>query len=177
LYGFDHVARLIPADAWDNPSPNPGWTARSVLGHVTAIQRHMEALVRGTTSTMNPMVDPHRHAGDDPYRTWADARDAILEALDHEGVLQREVDNWNGRQKVDFMVGFNVGDTTIHAWDLARAGGVDDRLVPELVERVYAGFSRIADSMRGPMMFGDAVDVPPDADLQTRLLGLVGRRA
>ncbi len=176
LYGFDHVARLVPEDAWGNPSPCEGWTARHVIGHVTAIQRWMESLIRGTEAPMNPMVDPDRHAGEDPYGAWSGARDGMLEALDHDGVLQREVTNWNGPQTVDFMVGFNVGDTTIHAWDLARAAGVDDRLVPELVEKVYAGFSRIADSMRGPMMFGEAAAVSDDADVQTRLLALVGRR-
>ncbi len=176
IFGFDHVARLVPADGWDRPSPCDGWTARHVIGHVVAIQRWMESLIRGTEAPMNPMVDPDRHAGDDPYAAWASARDGMLEALDHHGVLQRQVTNWNGPQTVDFMVGFNVGDTLIHSWDLARAAGVDDRLAPELVERVHAGFVRIADSMRGPMMFGASVDAGPEADPQARLLALVGRK-
>src|SRR5678815_1363785 len=91
IYGMDHVVRLAPAGAWDNASPCEGWTARHVIGHVIAVQRAHEALVEGRRRPMNVMVDTDAHAGDDPARTWADARDAVLAALDRPGVLRRVV--------------------------------------------------------------------------------------
>ena len=32
---FTDRVRAVPADAWDNPSPCEGWTARDVVGHLT----------------------------------------------------------------------------------------------------------------------------------------------
>ncbi|MEZ5248064.1 MAG: TIGR03086 family metal-binding protein [Ilumatobacteraceae bacterium] len=175
IYGFDHVA------LWRDPTSGTSRRRaragpRHVIGHVLAIQRYMEALVRGTRPTMNPMVDPHLHAGDDPYATWAAARDGVLEAVDHPGVLHRVVTNWSGPTSVDDMLGGNVADTTIHAWDLARALGVDDRLDPACVARAYDAAVERGDGLRAGGMFGPAVEVPDDADPQSRLLALTGRR-
>ena len=32
---FTERVRAVPEDAWDNPSPCEGWTARDVVGHLT----------------------------------------------------------------------------------------------------------------------------------------------
>jgi uncharacterized protein (TIGR03086 family) len=177
LYGFDHVARLAGPDDWDRPSPCDGWTARHVIGHVLAIQRYMESLMRDTPVTMNPMVDPHLNAGDDPYGAWAAARDGILEAADQPGVLHRVVQNWSGPTAVDDMLGFNVADTTIHSWDLARALGVDDRLDPACVARALANVEPVAERLRAGGMFGAPVEIGAGADAQVRLLASTGRSA
>jgi uncharacterized protein (TIGR03086 family) len=177
IYGFDHVARMATPADWDRPSPCEGWTARHVIGHVLAVQRYMESLVRGTPVTMNPMVDPDRNTGDDPYAAWAAARDGLIEALDQPGALHRVVQNWSGPTAVDDMIGFNVADTTVHSWDLARALGVDDRLDPACVARALANAEPVAERLRAGGMFGASVDVPSEADAQTRLLALTGRRA
>jgi hypothetical protein len=71
---------------------------------------------------MNPMVDPDRHAGADPIGAWATTRDSVLRALDRPGVLDRVVSTMQGDQRVDDMIAFNVADTTVHNWDLARSG-------------------------------------------------------
>ncbi len=176
LYGFDHVARLAGPDDWDRPSPCDGWTAKHIVGHVLAIQRYFEALITDTEMTMNPMVDPDRHAGDDPYGAWAATRDGVLSAVDRPGVLHRVVKGWSGPTSVDDMIGFNVADTTVHSWDLARTFGVDDRLDPACVERALANVTPMADALRAGGMFADRVDVGDDADMQSRLLAITGRR-
>ncbi len=175
LYGFDHVARLAGPDDWDRPSPCEGWTARHVVGHVLAIQRYFESLVNGTEVTMNPMTDPDRNAGDDPYAAWAAARDGVLAAVDQPGALHRVVQSWNGPTAVDDMIGFNVADTTIHSWDLARALGGDHRLDPACVARALANVEPVAERLRAGGMFADPVEIGDGADAQARLLALTGR--
>jgi hypothetical protein len=70
---------------------------------------------------------------------------------------------------------FRVFDTTLHAWDLARALGTDENIGPELVDEVLA----IVDNGPPGMGFGIAalgvaeVSSPP----QVRLLDLTGRTA
>jgi uncharacterized protein (TIGR03086 family) len=177
LYGFDHVVRLVPKEAWDKPSPCAGWTGRSVIGHVIAIQRYMEAALDDHDPPLNPMNDPHRHAGDNPVAAWAAARDGILDALDRPGILHKTVKTFNGHQVADEMIGFNIADTSVHAWDLARAAGVDDRLDLDLVDRILTRLEAIPDDkLRSPMVFGPKVDVSPYASKQARLLAHTGRK-
>jgi uncharacterized protein (TIGR03086 family) len=178
IYGFDHVVRLVPKDAWERPSPCSGWTARSVIGHVIAIQRYMEASLDDRDPTMNPMADPHKHAGDNPAAAWAATRDAILNALDRPGILHKTVKTFNGQQVADEMIGFNIADTTVHAWDLARATGVDDKLDLDLVDRILTRLEAVPDEkLRSPMVFGPKVDVSRYASKQARLLAHTGRQA
>lgn len=177
VYGLDHVVRLAPADGWSRMSPCEGWTAQHVLGHVIAIQRYFESIITGSAVTTNPFADDTSvYAGPDPAQAWADTREAMLALLDHDGVLGREVEAFGRPGTVDGVIGFNVGDLTIHSWDLARTFGADERLDPLNVARVLATLEPMGDAMRRPGIFGPRVDVAADADPQTRLLTFTGRR-
>ena len=177
LYSMDHVVRLVHDGAWDEPSPCEGWTGRHVLGHVIAMQQFYVASIDGRPPPMDPMTDPHRHAGERPAAAWAEARDAVLEAVDRPGVLASVVRTHGGPSSVEDLIRFNVVDTTVHAWDLARATGVDDRLDGGLVERCLAlldeARAEAPDSL--DLGFGPAVAVA-DLDRQARLLAATGRR-
>ncbi|GAC1569440.1 MAG: TIGR03086 family metal-binding protein [Candidatus Dormibacteria bacterium] len=64
----------------------------------------------------------------------------------------------------------------LRAHDIARVVGVDTRLPDELTAGLWEGLSPRADQWRALGVFGPAVAVPDDADLQARLLGLTGRK-
>ena len=76
------------------------------------------------------------------------------------------------------VLGFRIGDLTLHAWDLATAVGGTEELPEALVEKVWADLEPLSDNIATIGIFGDGPsgDVPEDAPLQTRLLDLVGRR-
>jgi|1186.fasta_scaffold160031_1 uncharacterized protein (TIGR03086 family) len=176
LFSMDHVVRLVPPDAWDNPSPCDGWTARHVVGHVLATEAYYVACIEGHAPPMDPRKDPDRHAGPDPAAAWAHARDAVLAAIDDPGVLDREVATFTGRQRVEEMITFGIVDATVHSWDLARAAGVDDRLDAGLARRCLDIVDPVLDTLRRGGVFA-----PPTAtaasDDQSRLLAALGRRA
>ena len=67
-------------------------------------------------------------------------------------------------------------DTLIHGWDIAQATGQNTRLQPDLVEVCMPIAEQITTMARGSGAFGDDLGAAPDADPQTRLLALVGRR-
>ena len=67
-------------------------------------------------------------------------------------------------------------DVLIHGWDLAKATGQNTKLDAGLVEACWEVVTPQAELLKGSGMFGDDVEVPPDADPQTRLLALLGRR-
>jgi uncharacterized protein (TIGR03086 family) len=73
-----------------------------------------------------------------------------------------------------------VGDVFIHTWDLARATGLDESLDADQVQRMLDSMGSIPDEvLRTGGMFGPRIDVPADADDQTKLLAFreLGRRA
>jgi uncharacterized protein (TIGR03086 family) len=178
LYSMDHVVRLVDATSWDAPSPCEGWSARHVLGHVVAMQHYFTACIDGRPPPMDPMTEPDRHAGERPAAAWAEARDAVLEAIDRPGVLDEVVDTMADPVRVDDLIRFNVVDTTVHSWDLARAAGVDDRLDPGLLGRclVLLGEAGAGDASPPALGFGPPVGAQA-ADDQATLLALTGRRA
>ena len=70
-----------------------------------------------------------------------------------------------------------ASDYLIHAWDLARAIGADEKLDTELVEVVYEKAKPIEEQLRASGLFGSKVTPAPGADRQTELLAVYGRVA
>ena len=59
--------------------------------------------------------------------------------------------------------------------DLSRATGQNDRLDPGFCARLLGRMESMEQVLRASGQFGARVDVPDDADAQTRLLGFIGR--
>jgi len=72
--------------------------------------------------------------------------------------------------------GFLSFDQVVHGWDLARAIGQDERIEPAEVSRIAADVRGMGDTLRSSGACGPALEPPPDADPQTRLLCELGRR-
>ena len=68
-------------------------------------------------------------------------------------------------------------DVLMHGWDLAVAEHQDTRMDPSLVEACSAVIEPQLDQLKASGAFGIEVAVPPDADPQTRLLAVLGRKA
>lgn len=64
----------------------------------------------------------------------------------------------------------------LSAYDLALVIGADPTLPPALVAGLWEQLAPVADQWRELGIFGPNIDVPDDADLQSRLLGLTGRQ-
>jgi uncharacterized protein (TIGR03086 family) len=75
------------------------------------------------------------------------------------------------------FLGMRVGDALLHAWDLSRAIGADDRLAPDLVGEVWTSMAPMAGFIGQTGFFGSGPsgEVGEDAPLQDRLLDLSGR--
>jgi uncharacterized protein (TIGR03086 family) len=68
-------------------------------------------------------------------------------------------------------------DLLVHGWDIARATGQDARLDPDLVRACLPIAEQLATQFRSAGVYGENLSVGADADPQTKLLALVGRRA
>ena len=70
---------------------------------------------------------------------------------------------------------FFTADVFMHTWDLARATGQDEALDPGRCAQLLDGMQPLDDLLRSSGQFGPRVDVPDDADVQTKLLAFIGR--
>ena len=68
-------------------------------------------------------------------------------------------------------------DVLIHGWDIARSTGQDTSLLPDLVDACWEMLEPQLEQLQASGAFGTAIPVGDDADAQTRLLAVLGRRA
>jgi uncharacterized protein (TIGR03086 family) len=168
---FTERVRAVPADAWENPSPCEGWTARDIVGHLTE-------WIPGFFGSQGLEFPEIPSVQDDPVGAWETVQATLAKALADPPTASRQVETPFMKQSlaetVDMIV---IGDVFTHTWDLARATGQDETLDGDQAERMMAAMGSMPEeALRADGMFGPAVDVPADADTQTRLLGYLGRR-
>jgi len=160
----------VPDDGWANPTPCEQWTARDIVRHVVSSQGMFLGFIGEELGDI-PSVD------DDPVSAWDAARAKVQASLDDPGRAQTEYTGFTGTSTFEEGVGrFLCTDLVVHGWDLARATGLDERIDPEDVDRVWAVAKGFGDVLRSPQAFGPEVEPPPDADDQQRLLAVLGRR-
>ncbi len=166
---FGDRARAVPVDGWDRPAPCDGWVARDVVRHMV---EWMPGFFGGAIA-----VPPGPSVDVDPAGAWQHVADALQAALDDPAVAASEYENRAGRYTVEDGVAiFCIPDVLVHTWDLARATGLDETLDADEVHRAYVGLTSFDEEMlRGSGQFGARVDVPDDADEQTKLLAYSGR--
>lgn len=173
LYAMDGVVRRAGKADWDAQSPNERWTARQTLGHVIWGVKRLSAAIRGEE---DPAEQPEAEvAGSEPLDTWTSAMDNLLEALDQQGVLGRVVNTPAGQMTVDEALGVFFLDPLTHAWDVARAIGVDAALPEDLARRGISVLHALGDAVRGPGMFDEVVDVEETRPETDRFIAYTGR--
>jgi uncharacterized protein (TIGR03086 family) len=71
---------------------------------------------------------------------------------------------------------FFLGDVVVHTWDLARATHLDETLDADVVGEMLTGMLPLDDMLRQSGQYGPKVEVPADADDQTKLIAFTGRQ-
>ena len=168
---FGAVVAGVRPDQWDAPSPVEEWTARDVVRHLLEWFPSFLAAGADVQLRAGPPVD------EDPVGAWDHLQREVQAVLDDPASAELVLSNRHiGEVPVPEAVSrFFTVDVFMHTWDLARATGQDDTLDPERCAAILAGMEPIEDVMRGSGQYGARVDVPDDADVQTRMLGFIGR--
>ncbi len=168
----------VAADQWSAPTPCRDWDVRALVGHLVDEARWVPYLLGGgSPRDVGDRFDGDP-LGDDPQGAWRTQWQQASEALHADGALDHSVTLSRGETSARDYLWELTCDLAVHAWDLARAIGADERLDPELVRRIYAPLEQDPGALgSAPGLFDAPVAVPVHADLQTRLLGRYGRRA
>ncbi|MBB5157906.1 TIGR03086 family metal-binding protein [Saccharopolyspora phatthalungensis] len=172
---FDDRVGRIGTEQWDAPTPCTDWSVRDLLNHLVFEQLWAPWLLDG--ATLDEVGD--RFDGDvlgaDPVGAWREAAAAARRAWDEPAATSGEVNVTGGVIPTEDYGWQMTLDLAVHAWDLARAIGADDRLDPALVAAVHTVFAPQITAWEGMGIFAPPRPVAADADEQTKLLALLGR--
>ncbi|MUL40676.1 TIGR03086 family protein [Streptomonospora sp. PA3] len=172
---FDRRVRAIRVTQWADPTPCTDWDVHDLLNHLTGEQLWAPFLLAG--GRIEEAGDRYEGdvLGEEPVATWEVASREARSAWLQPGTLQRTVHLSFGDATGETYLWQMTFDLGVHAWDLARAIGADEKLDTGLVEALLDWLGG-----QGPgagALFAPPVAVEEDADAQTRLLALTGRRA
>lgn len=171
-----YVAGVKPGQ-WHDPTPCAEYDVRTLVNHVVSGNFWVAPLVGG--SSIADVGDKYDGdvLGDDPLAMYDQSAGEAGAAFKAPGAMEASVAVSYGPVPGEVYAGHRYLDVLIHGWDLAKATGQDTTLDPELVDACRQVVEPQKDLLAGSGMFGTHVDVPANADPQTELLALLGRRA
>ncbi|MGH3386524.1 MAG: TIGR03086 family metal-binding protein [Nocardioidaceae bacterium] len=175
------LARLLDNlrdDQLAGPTPCPDYTLGTLVDHVDGLSRAFtEAATKDLTAMAGQAPAPDGSRLDDTWRARVPTQlSALAEAW-------RDPAAWEGMTRaggVD-LPGAAAGqvaldELVIHGWDIARASGQDFTCDPAALDATMEFVSAMsAPGVSREGLFGPVVDVPPDAPLLDRMIGLSGR--
>ncbi len=179
LRDFGERVAAIGPDQWNAKTPCTDWSVQDLMIHLVTEQRWVPPLLAGE-SPDEGRIDPAAIAEElatDASAVWQRDAEAAHAAFATPGALQRTVRLSYGESDAAAYCRETISDLVVHTWDLARGIGADERLDPELVDLVYETTAPRAGQLAESGLFDPPVPVSDDADPQTRLLALFGRRA
>ena len=173
---FGELVHQVKDDQWSDATPCTDWDVRALVNHLVYEARWCVPLLEGQTIEQVGDRFEGDLLGDDPAGSY-DAALAEASTAVREVDLDRIVHLSFGDLPASEYLTQLTSDFVVHAWDLARGIGADDRIDPDMATFVYAAAEPMADMLAASGLFGERVQVADDADEQTKLLALFGRRA
>jgi uncharacterized protein (TIGR03086 family) len=173
----EHVGQ-ITSDQWHLPTPCSDWDVRVLVDHVVRWSDFVPEFLAGRSLQEIEAPFERDVLGEDPAASAARSANAAVAAFDAPGAMERLVHHPFGEVPGAQVVYLRLVDFAIHDWDLMRAIGLDEPMDAETVAVLYAVSLTQREVIRASGHFGPAeVPIAAGADLQTQLLGLLGRRA
>jgi uncharacterized protein (TIGR03086 family) len=166
----------IGADQLDDRSVDEEWSVRELLNHVVSGNLWVPELVGGTTiDEVGTRLDGDV-LGSDPLTAYDGSAEVAAAAFREDGAMDRPVPVSYGPVPGSVYCGHRFMDVLIHGWDLAASTGQDTTLDRDLVESCWEVVEPQREELAATGAFGTLVEVGPDADRQTTLLAVLGRR-
>jgi uncharacterized protein (TIGR03086 family) len=167
----------VRADQWQLPTPCSEWNVKQIANHIIGENLWAAELFQGRTIEQVGSKLDGDLAADDPAGAYRRSVSAASNVVAAAGAMQvichLSFGDYSG---ADYAAQLFM-DMLIHGWDVAKATGQNTRLDPELVAACIPVAKQLTGMFRSAGVFGEDLAIGPDADPQTRLLALVGRRA
>ena len=171
---FGRRLRFVGEDNWTLPTPCSDWNVHYLTAHVVGGNRFAVHVLAGMTATeAMAQVMSSPQLVDDAVVDWTSTSETQTAGFHADDALQRTIDHPLGKISGLQFLEFRVFDITVHAWDLARSIGADERLDPDLVDVVLHIVENGPPGMR--LGISELGQLPATASAQRRLLALTGR--
>jgi uncharacterized protein (TIGR03086 family) len=121
------VVGAVDDTALNAPTPCGSWDLRQLLAHMTGQNHGFAASARGETADLGIWAD--RPVDTAPAQTFGASADDVVAAFAEDGLLERRL--WLPEISTDRLfsagaaVGFQLVDTVVHTWDVAKSLGMD----------------------------------------------------
>lgn len=174
---FGARVHAVRDDQWEAGTPCVEWTVRDLVNHLVSEQLWVQPLVRDgrMTEEVGDRFDGDM-LGSGPAASWDTAARAAHDVFTAPSALHRTVHLSYGDTPVANYCGQMVADLVVHSWDLSRAIGAEERLPDSLLQFAVREVTPYAAELAKSGLFAEPVEPPPGADVQTKLLCLLGRR-
>jgi uncharacterized protein (TIGR03086 family) len=166
----------VRSDQWHAATPCSEWDVKQVANHIIGENLWAGELFAGKTiDQVGSRLDGDL-AGDDPAAAYRDSAEVAGRAVSAPGAMQMTCHlSFGDFSGADYAAQLFM-DLLIHGWDVATATGQDATLDARLVQACLPIAEQLTSQFRQAGVFGEDLPVEADANPQTRLLALVGRR-
>lgn len=175
---FGQRLLAIEPEQWSKGTTCEEWTVRELVDHVLRTNTAYALLLDGVAWANIRAKLPINALGSDPFTRYGEGAADLAAAFRRppavEVVYDYPVSSMSRRDILDYR----IFDLAVHAWDLARSIGADDRLDDDLVAVALAGLEPIAKRLHDSGALGQSPSgaLPDRASAQTQLLDLSGRK-
>ena len=177
------VVDQIKDDQWgvilpDYASMNPSNLLDAVRYHIYDDAWVPDVLAGKTAEEVGDAYDSLKNVVSDNVKAeYAKYNQRACASVEGFSDLEREAHLSYGDFKASEYLQHVTSFRAIRAYDLAKLIGVDSSMDDEYAQALMDEYTSHIQFYRQVGVFPAAVEVPTDADLQTRLLGMFGRQA
>jgi uncharacterized protein (TIGR03086 family) len=167
----------VRPDQWGGPTPCTEWNVKQIANHIIGENLWAVELYQGKTiADVGTALDGDL-TGDDPAVAYRRSVTVASAAVTAPGAMEATCHlSFGDHSGFDYAAQLFM-DALIHGWDIAKATGQNTRLDPDLVGACMPIAELLTGQFRSAGVFGEDLAVSTDADSQTKLLALLGRRA
>ena len=174
---LDRFIKNIKQDQWNTQSTCSEWVVKDLVNHLVYENLWLADLLDGkTVAEVGDQYEEKDLLGDDPKQAWEQSSQKASVSLTGFGDLEKIINL--GERQISFSQYLSemIFDKIIHGWDVAKSTGQADDLDQELVDFVYDYAAQKEEELRSYGVIGKRIEVPKDADKQTKLLAMLGRK-
>ncbi|GAC68463.1 TIGR03086 family metal-binding protein [Gordonia soli] len=172
------LAGTVRPDALDRPTPCDGTDVGSLLTHVIGLSAAFGAAGRKEFGPLTDTPPDPSAAGALPESWMADLTAGLGDLVQS----WRAPSAWEGMTRAggveapaEVLGTVALSELVLHGWDLARALGLDYDVPDAVLQPVFDLHHPPQPQSEREGMFGPVVEVPDDARLLHRLVGVAGR--
>lgn len=160
----------------DNATPCTEWNLRQLLNHMVYELLWVPDMLAGKTVAQVGTKYDGDVLGDRLQTSWQDAADAAQEAVE-KADRDATVHLSYADKPAEAYIAEMAMEVLVHGWDVCQALSFSLLFEPDVAQAVYENTLPRKKEYAESGLVGTPIDVPDDAAVEVKLLGLLGRPA